>query len=171
LLKNKWLWAVVGVFVGVLAFVLFQQNVSLFISSNRSTESTTIEASITTEGFRDSDVNGVRGQVCVSNTGSFPTENLSIVNTVQANNSSETKSIANTLNLGSNQVVEPGKSNCYPFEAAFELDSEQGVEYHTTTVITITNYTGFLIGSKYCRGPQPCPFGREITSDLVLPGQ
>jgi DNA-binding response OmpR family regulator len=166
--RSKWLWAVSGALAGVLAFILIQKNVSLSLRTNPGTDATTIEASITIEGFSETNGTGVRGQVCVNNTGNFPTENLSIVNTVQATIATTTKTTAGTLNLSSKPVIEPGQSNCYPFETVFELDPQQDVRFHTTTTITITNFTGFLIGNEFCPGPKLCPFGREITSDLVL---
>lgn len=168
-LKSKWFWAVVGALAGFLAFILYQQNVSLAITTNRSTDSTTIKANIAAEGFRDSDGTGISGEICVTDAGNSPTENLSIVNTVQTFTESTARSFSSTVDLSQHPTVGPGETYCYPFDLAFEPDAEQDVHYQMTTVITITNHTGMIAGSKYCPGAKPCPFGPEITTELFLP--
>ena len=169
--ENKVLWVALGAFIGLIAYVLFQQYSSFPFLSITNEGDATIEAYMTAEGFRETDVIGVRGQICVKNAGKSPTENLSIVNTVQINSQSTPKNISSTVDLSKNPVLGPGTSNCYPFEMTFDPASEQDAQYRTTTVITITNHTGLIAGSKYCPGTQPCLFGPEITADLILPKQ
>lgn len=169
--ENKLVWVALGAFIGLIAYILFQQYSSFPFLSIPNEGHTTIEAYMTVEGFRETDVVGVRGQICVKNTGQSPTENLSIVNTVQINSQSTAKNISSTVDLSKNPVLGPGTSNCYPFEMTFDPALEQDAQYRTTTVITITNHTGLIAGSKYCPGTQPCPFGPEITTDLFLPKQ
>ena len=172
--KNRWLWVALGVLIGLLAYALYQQYSSYAyrynpVSNLSNEEHTSLEAQVVAEGFRETDFTGLRGQICVKNTGNSPTENLSIVTTVQIKSTSTTKNISTTVDLGTNPVLGPGKFYCYPVEIAIEPDSEQDVQYRTTTAITITNHTGLTVGSKYCPGPQPCPFGPEISTDLTLP--
>jgi hypothetical protein len=169
LLKNKWIWATIGGFVGLFAFILYQQDISLKITSNRSVESTNIEASVAAEGFRDTDSTGISGQICVTDSGKSPTENLSIINTVQTFSESTARSFSRTVDLSKKPSIDPGETYCYPFDLIFEPDSEQDVHYLMKTSITITNHTGMAAGSKYCPGSRPCPFGPEITTDLFLP--
>jgi DNA-binding response OmpR family regulator len=167
--KHRWIWAALGALTGFAIFALIFINPFGKTASNPVIGPTTIEAQMTAEGFREADGAGVRGQICVKNTGVAPTENLSIVNTVQVNSPSMTKNISSTVDLSSNPVLDPGASQCYPFEIAFEPSSDQNAHYRTTTTITIVNHTGLLVGSTYCPGPKPCPYGPEIISDLVLP--
>jgi DNA-binding response OmpR family regulator len=167
--RSKWLWAATGGLVGILAFILFQQNVFLAITTNRNGGSTTIEAHMTAEGFRETDVSGLRGEICVENAGTFPTENLSVVNTVQVYSESTIRSFSSTVDLSQNPVIDPGSTSCYPYELTFESDLGQAVQYRMTTSITITNHTGLTAGSVNCRGSRLCPFGPEIITDLILP--
>lgn len=174
--KNRGVWVVFGALIGILAFVLYQQYSSYLYNINLSptpdTVHTTIEAQMTAEGFMDAGVMGLQGQICVRNTGNSPTENLSIVTTIyidDSNGSSTIKYVSSTVDLGATSVLGPGKSHCYPFEMDFE--PEQNAQYRATTAITITNHTGLEVGSRYCSGPQPCPFGPEISTDLTIPEQ
>lgn len=169
ILKNTWVWAAVGALVGIFSFILFQQNIYLRLSSNHPVGSTTIEAQISAEGFRDLESGGFRGEICVENAGGVQTENLTIVNTIQINSASTAKNISGTVDLSQKPVLGPGESYCYPFEITFESPSEPDAQYRTTTMITITNHAGFTAGSNYCPGSRPCPFGKEITNTWVLP--
>ena len=167
--KSKWLWAATGALVGVLAFILFQQNVFLAVTTNRNGGSTTVEARMTAEGFRETEASGLRGEICIENAGTYPTENLSVVNTVQAYSESTVRSFSSTVDLSQNPVIDPGSTSCYPYELTFESDLGQEVQYRMTTSITVTNHTGLSAGSVNCRGSRLCPFGPEIITDLILP--
>lgn len=168
--RSKWLWAVTGGFVGVIAFILFQQNIFLAITTNRNGGSTTVEARMRAEGFRETEVSGLRGDICIENAGAYPTENLSVVNTVQAYSESTVRSFSSTVDLSQNPVIDPGNTSCYPYELTFESDLGQFVQYRMTTSITVTNHIGLSAGSVNCRGSRLCPFGPEIITDLILPG-
>ena len=126
---------------------------------------------MTADGFMEPSATGVRGQICVKNTGEHPTENLSIVNTVQISSTSQVKYTSSTVDLSEKPVLDPGERFCYPFELGFEPLYEQDARYQATTTITITNHIGRTPGSKNCLGTEPCPFGPEIATDLILPGQ
>ncbi|MGB7876183.1 MAG: response regulator transcription factor, partial [Anaerolineales bacterium] len=173
--ENRWVWVVLGVLIGLLAYVLYQQYSSYLFRSNLPSNPdeghTTIEAQMTAEGFRETNAIGFRGQICVQNAGNFPTENLSIVNTIQINSSLTTRNISSTVDLSPNPILRPGEIYCYPFEIDFEPDVEQDAQYRSITAITITNHTGLTVGSKYCPGSQPCPYGPEISTALILPEQ
>lgn len=168
-LTSRWAWAATGALAGVLAFILYQQNVYLIFTSNPSKGATTIEAQLTAEGYRDADVSGLRGEICVENAGTSPTENLSIVNTAQVYSESMVRIYSNTVDLSQNRVIGPGQNFCYPYELTFEASAEQSVQYQMTTTITITNHTAVRTGSASCSGSRPCAFGPEITTDLILP--
>ena len=171
LFRSRWLWAGTGFLVGILAFLLFQSNFRFSITQPPVTATTTIEARMTAEGFRQADMSGFRGEVCVQNTGDAHSENLSIVGTLLINSVSTAKNISGTVNLSEKPVLAPGESFCYPFVFEFVPPSEQDTHYRSTTTVTITNYTDFTPGSKYCPGSRPCPFGPEINTDLILPDQ
>jgi hypothetical protein len=125
---------------------------------------------MTAEGFRETEISGLRGEICVENAGAYLTENLSIVNTVQVYSETTVRLFSSTVDLSQNPVIDPGSTYCYPYELTFESDLGQAVQYRMTTTITITNHTGLTPGSVNCRGSRPCPFGPEITTDLNLPG-
>lgn len=173
--KNRLLWVALGILIGVLAYVLYQQYSSFLFSNRLKTNlaegHTTIEAQMTAEGFREADSSGIHGDICVKNAGNFPTENLSIVNSVQDISTSTVKNISSTVDLSTNPVLRPGDIYCYPFEVTFEPEAGDDAQYQVKTAITITNHIGLVVGSKYCPGPQPCPFGPEISTDLTLPEQ
>ncbi len=168
--KSKWLWAATGGIVGILAFILYQQNVSLTFTSRPEVRFTTVEARMTAEGFRESGTSGLRGEVCVKNAGANPTDNLSIVNTVQVYSDSTARVFSSTVDLGESPVIDPGNTYCYPYELTFDPVSGKAVQYLMTTAVTITNHSAVLAGSVNCPGSRPCPFGPEIRTDLILPG-
>lgn len=171
--KNRLVWVALGILIGVLAYILYQQYSSFLFShrvaSNLAEGHTTVEAQMTAEGFRETNSSGVRGEICVKNAGNFPTENLSIVNTVQNTNTPTARNISGTVDLSAKPVLRPGEIHCYLFEITFEPDSQQDALYQTKTAITITNHIGLAVGSPYCPGPEPCPFGPEISTDITLP--
>jgi len=169
ILRNKWIWIAIGILASLSVLAVFMIMMFREPPPDPGVKPTTIEAQMTTEGFRQPNGAGVRGQICVDNTGDAPTENLSAVSTVQINSSSASKNISSTIALSQKPVLDPGESECYPFEIAFEPSTDQNAHYRTITAITITNHTGFLVGSAYCPGPRPCPYGPELSSDLLLP--
>jgi two-component system KDP operon response regulator KdpE len=168
-IRNKWLWLGLGGLVVLLAGVLFLQNASRAFTPISNDSQTTIEAYMTAEGFIETDSAGVRGQICVENAGTSPTENLSIINTVQVYSESTVRYISSTVDLSKNPVLDPGNTYCYPFELSFGTDFERDAQYRITTTITIINHTGLETGSKNCPGSRPCPYGPEVSTDLILP--
>jgi hypothetical protein len=124
---------------------------------------------MTAEGFRETEASGLRGEICIENAGTYPTENLSVVNTVQAYSETTVRSFSSTVDLSQNPVIDPGSTSCYPYELTLESDLGQAVQYRMTTSITVTNHTGLSAGNVNCRGSRLCPFGPEIITDLILP--
>ena len=167
--KNKWFWVVAGSLVGLLAFILVQQDISLRFTNSRSGSLTNIEAQVAAEGFREADTNGLRGEICIENPGTFPTENLSIVNAVQVYTGSAVRSFSRTVDVREHPVIDPGSSFCFPYELTLASDLGQVVEFHMTTSITITNHEATRTGSVNCPRSGPCPYGPEIPTDLILP--
>jgi len=136
---------------------------------------TSLEAEKTAEGFAEERqgamVYGVRGQVCVTNRGERPTENLKIVDVVQARRAGE-----DFVNLRSAEVdlsqkpqLQPGEKYCYPYEITFEPLAGDKVHYRNLARVTITNHSGWLPGSPNCPGADPCPFGPEPKAGFELP--
>jgi hypothetical protein len=80
----------------------------------------------------------VEGEVCVKNVGTVPTENLKIVDRLQAIVGSNTILLASVpLDMSLNPVLDPGESQCYPY--SIPLTPIPGAEYVNNARITITN--------------------------------
>ncbi len=170
--RNKWfLFFPVGLLILLLLIIFFQKYNPLAPNPNRSEGYTSIEAQMTAEGFIEKEVSGARGQICIKNTGQSPTENLSAVNTIHVYSTSTSKYISNTVDLSETPILDPGEEHCYPFEYEFEPVPDLDAHYRAVTLITITNHTSMTPGSKHCPGSAPCPYGPEISIDLVLPDQ
>lgn len=105
------------------------------------------------------DTTGVRGELCVTNGGDRPTEQLKLVDQVQYKTGSgkflplpgATATIVPQVQLG------PGESACYPYEIVFTPIA--GAQYRNTVKVTITNHSGQL-GTEF--GPEP-------KADFVMP--
>ncbi|MEJ2353037.1 MAG: hypothetical protein P8Y03_24885 [Anaerolineales bacterium] len=143
---------------------------------------TRLTASITAGGFiSESDgeiqfsaqgdaASRIQGEICVSNEGDYPTENLSIENTLQAKREEGPFEdlLANSLDLGTQPVLNPGETFCYPFEIDFTVSQKGISSYRNTTRITITNHVDWTPGSANCPGIDPCPFGPIVVQDFEL---
>ncbi len=162
---NRWILISVIVFLFILALL----TESIFgVFAGRGKGSTSLEALITAEGFVEKDTTGVRGQICVTNTGAHPTENLFIVNSVQLPGQEENKSTLMNTNLDQKPVLDPGESYCYFYENTFEVIAEKNIEYKSLARITITNYVGLESGTDHCPGGEPCSFGPNLISDFTI---
>ena len=162
----RWGWIVLVVPIVLIALQL--DGVSGFFIKS-SAGSTSLEALVTAEGFIDEGDTGVRGQICVSNQGKYPTEHLSVVDTVQVTGERKGPYTSTTIDLDQNPIIEPNKSHCYPYKIIFEPIQESNVKYNNIVSVTITNYSGLMPGSEYCPGPDPCSFGPTITTEFSLP--
>lgn len=166
---GKLVWLPVAVLLVFVTAIAFQKYLPQVFGYPMRMGQTSVEATVTAEGFKEADVSGVRGRICIENTGEHPTSNLSIVNNVHIYSKSTLRYISSTLDLREKPVLESGEVYCYPFEITFIPLSEQDVQYRATTLITITNYTAISLDDKYCPTPEPCPFGPEITTAFTFP--
>jgi hypothetical protein len=114
-----------------------------------------------------SDESYVEGQICVTDGGSLPTENLQIVEVVQYKvASTRFQDYASAVvDVSAKPVLASGESYCYPYQTAFTPIA--GATYRSTAHITITNHSGWLPGGQRSR---PCAFGPSPKADFSLPG-
>jgi hypothetical protein len=136
---------------------------------------TSIEVKLIARGFRAGDVDlvyGVEGQVCVTNVGDVPTENLSIHNIV------ETKTTAGpfeeyldfNVDVSGKSVLNPGQDYCFPYFKTFTPSEDPETKYRNSAEVSITNHSGWLPGGKQCPGPENCPFGPIEKEDFDFNG-
>jgi hypothetical protein len=135
---------------------------------------TSLAAEKTAQGFWEQGDTGerfgVRGQVCVTNPGDFPTQNLAILDTIQVKLhliSQYADYQTFPIDVSAKPVLAPGETYCYPYEYPFIPFDE--AKYRNTARVTITNHSGWLPGSHNCPGPQPCPFGPNPKAPFSLP--
>lgn len=164
--NQRWVWFFLAVPILLLALQLGSDS-GLF--SKPAAGSTTIGVIVTADGFVDDQLTGVHGQVCVSNQGKYPTENLSIMSTVQAKDEPQDTFVSTIVDLGQYPTINPDDSHCFPYEIIFEPAADKNVEYRNIISITITNYSGLEVGSEHCPGPYSCAFGPTTTTYFVLP--
>ena len=161
---------------GVILVMIFL--VTLFVAKNKDSiarlfmpegESTSLQAINTAEGFVQEKNIGVHGQICVINTGKYPTENLAIVNTIQVIRDKPENYLSRTVAVNQKPVLEPGESYCYPYEIVFEPVPEQNVQYRNLANIMISNYTGLMPGSEHCPDSGSCSFGQSASAAFTIP--
>ena len=162
----RWGWLVLVVPIVLIAFQL--NGISGFFAKS-AVGSTSLKALVTAEGFIDEGNTGVRGQICITNQGKYPTVLLSIVDTVQVTGEQQSVFTSTTIDLDQHLIIEPNKSHCYPYEITFEPIQESNAKYSNIASVTITNYSGLMPGSEYCPGPAPCSFGPVIMTEFSLP--
>jgi uncharacterized repeat protein (TIGR01451 family) len=144
---------------------------------------TRLKASITAAGFvretgggvefspQSEATSGIQGEICVSNEGDYPTENLSIENILQAKGEegSFEDLLTHPLDLGTQPVLNPGEAFCYPYEINFAPPQGGASSYRNTAFITITNHADWTPGSTNCPGTDPCAFGPTLVQDFEIP--
>ena len=167
--KLNWIWVLLLIPVLLLAALWLDNDPRIPLMANGG--STSIKAIGTAKGFIDGENTGVRGQVCISNQGKRPTENLSIVDTVHAIGEQQKAITSTIIDLGYYSIIKPDESLCYPYEIIFEPLSEQNANYRNIISVTITNHSGLEVGSEHCPGPEACAFGPTIISDFSLQEQ
>jgi hypothetical protein len=103
----------------------------------------------------------VSGEVCVTNGGDVATEDLAIHDVLTNGVPPPDDVIAQQdVDVSSNPVLDPGESDCYPYE--FNLTAAQthaGGTYKNTANVTITNHSGHL----------DTPFGPSPSATTVMP--
>lgn len=131
---------------------------------------TIINGTLTASGYGQSDLAGVKGQACITNTGFELTLDLTIHNQVlyTVGGGTDYQEV-----IGAEQIITPGQqlgsreTQCYPYQMAFS--PIPGAHYRAISWIAISNYTGWLPGGKNCTGPVPCMTGIQLQSDFNLP--
>lgn len=107
----------------------------------------------------ESETRGVKGRICVTNTGSASTQGLSIVDQVQYRTGADPfRDLAGaSQTIVPSSQVGPGATRCFSYSIAFEPVS--GATYRNVARVTITNHVGYA-GQ---------PFGPSPAVDFSLP--
>jgi len=121
--------------------------------------SVTYTVSLTRSVASEASQYAVSGQVCVTNGGSVPTENLKIWDRIQyKTGEGQFQDLSGAaLTLIPAQPLSAGQSACYPFNMV--LSPVAGAAYRNVAKVTITNHSGHL-GEEF--GPEP-------KADFTLP--
>jgi hypothetical protein len=97
---------------------------------------------------------GVRGTICVTNTGDVPTADLAITDVLQWKMPGEREwkpLVSTTVDVSGNPVLDPGERDCYPYE--FTFTPIPNAIYRNVAYVTITNHSGPSFGTP--SGPAP----------------
>jgi len=116
-------------------------------------QSANVTFTITADRGEPVDTYEVTGQVCVTNGGERPTENLKIqVRLLYQTGGGPYQELVGwqLVNVSSKPVLGPGESYCYPYTIPFTPVA--GASYKVDSKITITNHSGHL-GKEF--GPSP----------------
>jgi hypothetical protein len=126
---------------------------------------------ITVEPTGYTDVATVSGEVCITNGGSEPTENLRIVGEMQHKlGAGQFEALVDSeVDTSAAATLSAGQSACYSFEIPFNLAED--AEYRIVAHVTIDNHSGWLPGGNNCPGEPPCPFGPDPKTTLTLSGE
>jgi hypothetical protein len=147
---------------------VFQQSVSI-----EGRKGTSLAAKQSAEGFWEQDEGadwlGVRGAICVTNSGDRPTHGLAIVDTVQIKTGfgKYVDYVSQPVDLGDKTVLEAHETSCYAYEIS--LAPVAGARYRNLARVTITNHSGWMPGNKNCPGQALCPYGPKPRQDFKLP--
>jgi uncharacterized repeat protein (TIGR01451 family) len=128
-------------------------------------DSAASEYTVTVTKDGGTDAASVEGEVCVTNGGERPTENLKIVDTVQYKTGSGQFQdyVSVSVNPSAKPVLEPGESYCYPYTVAFAPVPD--AQYRNAAKVTITNHSGHF-SEEF--GPEPkAPFSLPVEPILV----
>jgi len=115
------------------------------------------------------DTFGATGQICVNNGGAVATQNLVVVDNVQAK---VAKGMFQTIasfpvDISAKPILGPGESYCYNYRVTFA--PIPGATYRNEANVTITNHAGWLPGGTNCPGPAVCAFGPQYRVGFTLP--
>jgi hypothetical protein len=115
-----------------------------------------------------SEESDAEGQICVTNRGDFPTENLQIAVVVQQKVGAGMvlDQAPAAVDVGAKAVLSPGEGHCYPYAVRFS--SVPGAAYVVSAKIAITNFEGWMPGDPACPGAAPCRFGVLLSAPLGL---
>jgi hypothetical protein len=131
-------------------------------------QSGTSEYTISVERGVASEVSAAEGQICVTNRGDFPTENLQIAVVVQQKVGAGMvlDQAPAAVDVGAKAVLSPGEGHCYPYRVSFSPVA--GATYAVSVKIAITNLEGWMPGDGNCPGTTACRFGVLLSAPLGL---
>lgn len=115
-------------------------------------ESGTVTFTITATRSEPIDVYGVRGQICVTNGGSKPTENLTITDVVEykVGSGKFQTLVSQPVDTSAKPVLGPGETFCYPYDVQFT--PVEGAQYRNVAKVKITNHSGSINdNAKNCK--------------------
>ena len=93
---------------------------------------------------------GARGEVCLRNVGDMATENLRMTSLIQRHDGDAWVTVASApVSLSSNPQLDPGESQCFPYET--RVVAEAGQSFRSAARVTVTNHTGHS-GTEYGPG-------------------
>jgi hypothetical protein len=104
----------------------------------------TYTIAVTREKVGEHESAGVRGTICVTNTGDVPTADLAITDVLQWKMPGEREwkpLVSTTVDVSGNPVLDPGESDCYPYE--FTFTPIPNAIYRNVAYVTITNHGGY----------------------------
>lgn len=103
---------------------------------------------------------GVRGQICVTNSGSRVTENLKIVDRVQYKKPGKgfKDLVGASQTIIPDTQLQPGETRCFDYEILF-APVPGATAYRNVARVTITNHSGHM----------GCAYGPEPKADFSLP--
>lgn len=134
-------------------------------------ESATVQYIITTTKTAKAPVDsyGSIGNICVTNGGGVATENLSIIDNVQAKvgKGQFTTISFNPVDTSAKPILGTGESYCYPYRVTFAPVT--GATYRNEAKVTITNHSGWFPGGTNCPGTEVCAFGPQYRVGFALP--
>jgi hypothetical protein len=132
-------------------------------------QSGTSEYTVTVGRDIVSEETSVEGQVCVTNAGDAPTENLRIAVLVQQKlgPGQVQDPVSAAVDVSAAPVLSAGESHCYAYSVGF--NPVPGAVYGISAKISITNFDGWMPGDGNCPGAGPCPYGVTLTTGFNLP--
>jgi hypothetical protein len=93
----------------------------------------------------ETDIFGVRGTICVTNTGKVKTQGLAITDVVEYKKppavTDFTPFLTVTVDVSEKSELRPGESHCYDYEIPF-TPLEGVTQYRNHAIVTITNHSG-----------------------------
>jgi hypothetical protein len=117
----------------------------------------------------DEDSLNIYGQVCMTNTGNVPAQDLKVLFQMQFKpEHGPFEDIKDaSFEFIPADLLTAGASRCYNYRVGF-VPVEGVEEYKLAAQVTITNHSGWMPGGPHCSGPDLCPFGPEPKASFTL---
>ena len=117
----------------------------------------------------EEDVLNAYGQVCLTNSGDLPAQDLKVLFQMQfkPENGPFEDLQDTTYEFIPTEVLAAATSRCYTYRVGF-APVEGVVNYRMVSHVTITNHSGYLPGGPHCTGPDLCPFGPDPKADFTI---